>query len=387
MNDSMPTSSPRKSLLVIAGEISGDEHAARLVRELRTMVPDLDVYGIGGEALRGEGMELLYHVKDMAVIGIWEVIRRFLFFRRVFKDMVALARDRRPDAVLLVDYPGFNLKLAEKTHAMGIKTVYYICPKVWVWKASRIPRIAETCDRLMTIFPFEPELFDGTGLQVDFVGHPLLDHTSRVLDEAPTDLGWQSDLRIALLPGSRANEIIRILPVIWEAARIIEERHPGVSYILPSPTEAVEQMVKRTIATLPPGPTRWSTVVGQTHHVLRQARAALVVSGTATLDTSLMNCPMVITYRVNAITAAIGRRVIKIDYVGLVNIIANREVCPELLQEHCNAPELVEALLPLIDDTPERQAMLQGIAEVNTALGAPGASRRAAELVAEELGT
>ena len=210
------------------------------------------------------------------------------------------------------------------------------------------------------------------------MGHPLLDHTSRSLQEKPPELGWQTDLRVALLPGSRATEISRILPAIWDAARIIEKHHPDVSYILPSPTEA--------IATLPPGPTRWSTVVGRTHHVLRQARAALVASGTATLDTSLMSCPMIITYRVNPISAAIARRVIKIPFAGLVNIIAEREICPELLQTRCNGPELAESLLPLLEDTPERRAMLEGIAEVNAELGAPGASRRAAEIVAGETG-
>ena len=156
MSDTPPTASPRKSLLVVAGEISGDEHAARLVHELRKLVPDLDVYGVGGEALKAEGVELLYHVRDMAVMGFWEVARRIFFFRRVFREMVTAARERRPDAVLLVDYPGFNLKFAEQTHALGIKTVYYICPKVWVWKASRIPRIAATCDHLLTSFRSSP---------------------------------------------------------------------------------------------------------------------------------------------------------------------------------------------------------------------------------------
>lgn len=375
-----------RSLLVIAGEISGDEHAARLVRDLRTLVPDLSVYGIGGDALKAEGVDILYHVKDMAVMGLWEVARHFFFFRRVFKNMVHIARTRRPDAVLLVDYPGFNLRFAEQAHAMGIRTIYYICPKVWVWKASRIPRIAEICDRLIAIFPFEPPLFDGTGLAVDYVGHPLLDRTARILEEQPPTLDWQGTPRVALLPGSRANEISRILPAIWEAARIIEDRHPDVSYLLPSPTVAVEELVKRTIADLPPGPTRWKTVVGQTHHVLRQARAAIVASGTATLDTALMNCPMVITYRANPLTFAIGRRLVHVRHVGLVNIIADDDVCPELLQSHCNGKSLAAALLPLLEESRERQEMLRGIAAVNARLGAPGASRRAAEIVASALG-
>jgi len=373
--------------MIIAGEVSGDLHAAELVKAVRRQRPDIDFFGIGGERMRGEGVETLYDVKDMAVMGIAEVLARYGFFRRVFHEMLDLARRRAPRAVILVDYPGFNLRFAKQTHRMGLKNLYYICPQVWAWKASRIPKIVRDVDHLMTILPFEPDCFKGTDLKVDFVGHPLVDAARASLTEPLAELPWTGEPRVALLPGSRRHEIERILPVMWDAANLLEQLFPESAYLIACPDAHVEGMVRGRLERLSGGPQRWAIATGQTHQVLRQAKAALVASGTATLDAALMRCPTVITYRVALSTYLIGRAIVRISYVGLVNIVADRAVFPELLQHRATPEALARAVAPLLEDTPERETMLRELDEVVASFGSGGAADNAARIVVEELET
>ena len=204
-----------KTVLLIAGEVSGDMHAAGLVRAVRARAPDVRFVGIGGDELQAAGMEARYHVRDMAVMGLAEVLRRYGFFRRVFRDMVRTAQTLKPDLVVLVDYPGFNLRFAREVKRLGLHCLYYVCPQVWAWHRSRIRLMADVVDRLLAIFPFEPGVFEGTGLRVDFVGHPLVDVAARVRAEPLMELPWKGEPRVALLPGSRRQEIQRILPPMW----------------------------------------------------------------------------------------------------------------------------------------------------------------------------
>ncbi|HNX53314.1 MAG TPA: hypothetical protein PLD51_05495, partial [Pontiellaceae bacterium] len=209
-----------KSLLVIAGEDSGDMHAADVVRALKEKRSDLTVWGIGGDKLRAEGMELLHDTREMDVLGIVEVLKRYPFFKRTFNEVLVEADKRRPDAALLVDYPGFNLRLARELKKRGIKVLYYVCPQVWAWNRGRIPKMAETIDRLMVIFPFEVDVFKGVDLKVDFVGHPMVDELREFREKAAEPLPWNGKKKIALLPGSRKQEIIYILPRLLEAAQL-----------------------------------------------------------------------------------------------------------------------------------------------------------------------
>jgi len=222
-------------IMIIAGEVSGDMRAAELVEAANAITPGLRWFGIGGPAMRAAGVETRHDVKDMAVIGFAEVIKRYPFFKRVFNEMLAWTTEEKPDLAVFVDYPGFNLRLAEKLHARGIKTLYYICPQVWAWHRSRIPQMARYLDHLITIFPFEAEHFAGTGLPVTFAGHPLVDSIRQSLKKQPPALPWQGLQRIALLPGSRHGEISRLLPVMLEAAALLDQRIPGCSFIVASP--------------------------------------------------------------------------------------------------------------------------------------------------------
>jgi len=371
--------------MIVAGEVSGDMHAARLVDAIRRQRPDVECFGIGGDEMRAAGVEVLYHVRDMAVMGFTEVLRRFGFFRKVFHEVLALARERKPHAAILVDYPGFNLRLAGRLHRQGIKVVYYICPQVWAWRRSRIPRMAKVVDRLITIFPFEAGHFDGTGLSVDFAGHPLVDEAQAALREPLLELPWQGEPRVALLPGSRAHEIERILPVMWSAAAAVEGKHSGASFIIAAPSQQIEAIVNRTVKEAGPGPTRYVVVSGRTRQVLRQAEAAMVASGTATIEAALMRCPMIVVYRVAALTYALGKMLVNVDHIGMVNIVAGRRVCPEFVQGAATPAALAGALAPLLRDTPERRVMIEGLTTVGRALGSGNGAERAARATLETL--
>ena len=375
-----------RAVLVIAGEVSGDQRAAELIRAVRTRRPDVRFWGIGGPEMRAAGATTRHDIREMAVMGVVEVLRRYFFFRRVFNEMVAAAEAERPDAVLLVDYPGFNLRFAAQMKRRGIKVIYYICPQVWAWHRARIPKMAQIVDRLLAIFPFEPAVFAGTRLKVAFVGHPLVDAAQRARTAPPQTLPWQGAPPIALLPGSRRQEIERILPSLLQAAVLIQKQKPGASFILAAPSESVAKIVRAKLAALGGGPAHCELVVDQTREVLRQARAALVASGTATLETALMDCPMLVVYRTSLPTYLIGRQLISVSHIGMVNLIAGRTICPEFIQHDATPENLAAGLLPLLDDTPARATQLAGLAEVAAKLGAPGAAGRAADLLLAELG-
>ncbi|MFH0953900.1 MAG: lipid-A-disaccharide synthase [Verrucomicrobiota bacterium] len=374
-----------RSVLLVAGEVSGDMHAAGLVRAVRQSDPTIRFFGIGGDELRAAGMEIVHDVREMAVMGLAEVLRRYGFFRRVFGEMVELARARRPDAVVLVDYPGFNLRFAEQARGLGLKVVYYVCPQVWAWHRSRIPHMARIVDRLIVIFPFERAVFAGTGLRVDFVGHPLVDEARRVLSGPQKALPWKGGTRVALLPGSREQEVARILPVMAEAAALVEDRFGDACFIMASPSEPIAAAVRGILGTLGRRPQRCEVVVGETREVLRQARAAFVASGTATIETALMNCPMVVVYKTSPLTYFLGRMMVQVPDIGMVNVVAGRRLCPEFIQGKATPRALAEAIEPLLRDTPERAAMLSGLDEVRRALGKGGAAEGAAHILLEEL--
>lgn len=376
-----------KSLLVIAGELSGDMHAAGVVLELRALAPDLQVWGIGGDGLRAAGMDIVVEARDMAVLGLWEVLKRYGFLRGVFHRMVRLARERKPDAVLLIDYPGFNLRFAAEMKKLGIKVIYYVCPQVWAWHRSRIPKMARILDRLLVIFPFEVEVFAGTGLRVDYVGHPLVDEARRErAAEAGPSLPWRSARRLAILPGSRRQEIERILPPMIQAAGILQRRDPDLSVVVAAASTEMATQIRGRLLGITGRPLALDVVVGSTRRILREATAALVKSGTSTIEAALMGCPMVVVYRTAGLTYWLGKRLVKVPYLGMANLIADREAFRELIQDAATPEALAEAVGPLLRETPERTASLDAVAEVTRKLGEGGAAQHTAAIVLEELG-
>jgi lipid-A-disaccharide synthase len=373
------------NLLVIAGEVSGDMHAAKVVTEVKKSRPGLRVWGIGGDRLQEQGVELLQHTRDMSVLGLVEVLKRYGFFRKVFRETLRQIDERKPRAALLIDYPGFNLRLAAELKKRGVRVVYYVCPQVWAWHRSRIPRMAKLIDRLLVIFPFEVEVFSGTGLNTQFVGHPLVEEAKAVMEGPVRSLPWPGSLPIAMLPGSRRQELERILPAMLGAAAIIEQQRPEAGFILPAASPEMETLAREIINRSPAKPSRLNIVSGQTRHVLRQAKAAWVASGTATLETALMECPMVVVYKTARLTYEAGKRLVKVPHLGMVNLLAGKELCPELIQHMVTPENMASAISPLLDNTAARQEMVRGLLMVKASLGSGGAAKNVAAVLEREL--
>jgi lipid-A-disaccharide synthase len=376
-------------ILICAGEASGDMHAAALMRALRERINvPVTFRGFGGDAMRAEGAELLYHTDRLAVVGITPVLKDLRFFLSVGKSMKREILAWQPDLVLTVDYPGMNLRLAEFAHDRGFKTVHYICPQVWAWHQSRIPKIARYLDLLLCILPFEPACFKATALKAVFAGHPLVDRVAETRAEAPAALPWQGRYRVALLPGSRRSEITRLLPRLLAAAALLEKRLGGdVSFIIPTSSSNMRALGESVAAGAPARPARLAFVGGQARQVLAQAQAAAVASGTATLEASLMRCPTVLVYGASWLTYTVAKRLIKgVKHLGLANIIAGKTVMPELLQHDFTPARLADHLYSYLTDERVRAATLAELDAANARLGAGNASGRAADLIVAELG-
>lgn len=372
-----------KRILICAGEISGDMYGAAIVREMRAQSAcPLEFYGFGGDLMKAEGVELYAHVSQTAVMGIWEVIKNIRFLAHLKRTIHGLLSARRPDLVLTLDYPGFNLKLAADAKSRGIPAVHYVCPQVWVWRKGRIPKIARSLTKLITIFPFEPPLFDGTGLDAVFLGHPLADQVAETLSREPSALPWGEGRRIAIFPGSRHSEINRILPTEIAAAVLLEKRLGPCSFLIPAPTAEARCQLESALAKIEKKPASLAICDGNSRDILRQAEAAVIKSGTSTLEGSLLLCPFVLVYRVSSISYPIMRRLITgVAHVGLVNILAQKEVTKELIQDDATPEAIADEIERLLTANAVRETMLSEMRAVNDLVGKPGASARAATAV------
>jgi lipid-A-disaccharide synthase len=371
-------------LLVSCGEPSGDLYAAELVRQLRHGLPDLDVFGLGGDRLRAQGATLRADVKDLAVVGLLEVVTHLRRLRRVLHDLLAEADRHRPDAAVLVDYGGFNLRLAAALRRRGIPVVYYVSPQVWAWRRGRVRRIRRDVSRMLVIFPFEEPLYQQAGVPVRFVGHPLVDLIGPPPERAAFLGGQHLDPGrpvLAVLPGSRPREIAHNLPPLAAALRHIQAARPDVQFLL-----AVAPSIDAASLRAGLGEVPVRLVEGATQAVLGTCTAAVVASGTATVEAALLDAPMVVVYRLSALTYHLGRHFVNVPHYAMVNLIAGRRLAPELMQKDFTAPAVAAEALRLLEDGDARRRMKEGLAEVRQRLGAPGASSRAAAEVRSVLG-
>lgn len=361
---------------VIAGEASGDLHASNLVQAVKQARPDVAFRGWGGDLMARAGVDVQKHYKELAFMGFIEVLLNIRTILQNFKVCKADIEAWKPDALLLVDYPGFNLRMAGWAKSRGIKVIYYIAPQVWAWKENRVKKMKAHIDRLMVILPFEQDFFATHKMDVQFVGHPLLDAISSA-DEPPLakQLGLDQRPVVALLPGSRKQEIARILPVMWQVAQKLPEYQWIIAAAPAQPESLYRGLVGETI----------HVVHGATHAVLGLAHAALVTSGTATLETALHRVPEVVLYKGSRLSYAIARRLIKVKYISLVNLIMDAPVVPEMIQQDCTPSQVERALQPLLKPTNERREMLDSFGELVTKLGGTGASERAARELIRQL--
>ena len=372
------------TLLVIAGEDSGDLHGAELLRELKERRPELRLVGVGGPRMTPYLDRKLADVQDLAVVGFVEVIRHLPRLNRLFKAILAAAQEEGISDALLIDYPGFNLRLAKalRRDLPAVRLHQYVCPQVWAWKQGRIPELGTVLDTLFCLFDFEPELFRGYPVDARFVGHPLVEIVRPECDReafiAETGLDPNRPL-VALLPGSRKGEIQRLLPPMAELVRRWEAERPEVQWVLPvAPTLATE-FVRGYLQGAPV-----LLVEGRTYAARAYADAALVASGTATLETALLGTPFAIVYRLNALTYQIAKRIVKVPHFGLANVVARREVAPELLQDEVNPERLGQELTRMLEPDNARR-LRAGLAEVRGHLGEPGAAARVAERLLQNL--
>jgi lipid-A-disaccharide synthase len=369
-----------RSVLILAGEPSGDHHAAALATELGARFPDVRLVGTGGARMADAGVDLLAGLDDLSVMGFVEVLPRIPFFRRLTRRLHRLMDEERPDLVILVDYPGFNLRMARAAHDRGIPVLYYIAPQVWAWKQRRARLMAEITDRVAVILPFETEFLGRFGVDATYVGHPLIDRPDDVVGrvEFLTRHGLDDGRPIlAMLPGSREQELARHLEPFRAIAERVVAHRPDV---LPVFSRA---------ASLHAGPFHelGFPVVDDTRALQRHAQAALVKSGTSTLETAIEGTPFAIGYRTSAITAALARRLVKTEHIGLPNLIAGDRVVPEFFQEELNPDMVAPVLLELLDEqSATRAAQVEGLRTVRKRLGDAGAATRVADLVSELLG-
>ncbi len=368
-----------RRLMIIAGDPSGDLHGSEVVSELRKRVPDIEIFGIGGDRMKTAGMELVYTQNEMSFMGFAEVVRHLPFIRRVEKKLAGLLDARRPDLVLLIDYPGFNLRFARRVKARGIPVVYYISPQVWAWGKHRLSKMKGLIDTMLVIFPFEQELYRREGIPVEFVGHPLLDVLTvgmtreKFLEEANLESGRKL---LGLVPGSRVQEIRRMLPVMLEAAAILK-REFGIDVAV----SRAPNLDRELFAPFLSGYPEVRLVSGSTYELMKYSDAAIVTSGTATLETACFETPMAVVYKASPLSYAIGRMLVSVRMIGLVNIVAGRKIVPELIQGRANAEAIAAEMRKYFIDDSYRSGVAEALAAVRSRLGEPGAAARVADRI------
>jgi lipid-A-disaccharide synthase len=359
---------------IVAGEASGDLHASNLMRELRTLDAQAEFRCWGGDLMQAQSATLVKHYRDLAFMGFTEVAMNL---RTILKNIELCKTDIldwQPDVLICVDYPGFNLRIAEFIRSKGILVFYYISPAIWAWKESRIHKIKRSVDRMFVILPFEKPFYKGLDFDVDFIGHPLLDaleHTREEELELPDDKPI-----IALLPGSRKQEISRMLP----AMLVTREKFPQYRFVVAAAPSMPRSFYNSII-----GKSDVQIIAGQTYNLFRRSFAALVTSGTATLEAALFRVPEVVCYRAGTVSYQIARRLVKVKYISLVNLIMDRPVVTELVQNDLNIQRMTEELSRITTDTNNRERMLAAYDELKIMLGGPGASARLARLMMQYL--
>jgi len=370
-----------KKIMLVAGEVSGDLHGAHLVEAIRMIRPEIEFFGVGGEELKKRGMRLLHHVHSLSVVGISEAFRKLDTAFRILRELKAGMLRERPNLVILIDYPEFNLRLARYARQKGIPVLYYISPQIWAWRPGRVKTIARVVKKMVVFFHFEVPLYRKEGVDVEWVGHPLLDIVKPSLSKTEALERFRLDPQkktIALLPGSRIEEVNRLFPCLLDAAVLLQKEISELQFIIPLAPGISE-------STLAPWMGNTSIpikmVKGLTYDVMNIADLIITASGTATLEAAILGKPMVILYKVSTLSSWVARTMIRVKHIGLVNLIAGREIARELLQKNVNPQRIAEEALRLLRDPVLYGETVEAMGEVRRHLGEPGAANRTAQIV------
>ncbi len=362
----------KQNIFIIAGEPSGDIRAAELLRELKKITGGLSFWGVGGDKMRAEGVELIGHIKDFSIIGVWEAIVKLPRLLDQYRIVTRNIASRNPGLAILVDYPGFNLKIASYLHARGIPTVYYIIPQVWAWGAWRVKALKKYIDKALVLFKFEKIFLSGYGITSEFVGHPLADSLVPEREE-------HSGFNIALLPGSRDTEVRNMFPVMLDTAKELIKTRGDIKFIVARNSGVDKSLydIDKDYSDI----LKISSITDDTMKTLSMSDFALVVSGTATLETAIAEKPMLVTYKAAPFTALMFYLFVRLPYISLVNIIAGKGIVPEVKQDDARPEVLSKAILEIINDDSQMRKMSEELRKVKAELGEKGAAKRAAEAI------
>jgi lipid-A-disaccharide synthase len=383
-----------KRLYFVAGEASADNHGAGLMKALRARNPDITFIGRGGpqmKALAGHGFE--NWIDRAGVLGLWEVIKHYGYFREKFRQTLRQIEQSRSDAVILIDYPGFNLRLARvlRRRNAAHKIIYYISPQVWAWNRGRIAKMARWIDLMLCIFPFEAELYNRSGLRTAFVGHPMIDRLrARNASDRTGSRGGEVDTRrdsnlIGLFPGSRSREVRKIFPLLIKTARELRRANPNLRFEVSAASLDLAAQIERALNRHPQDQQLFTIKLGDAAATMQRASVGVIASGSATLEAAYFRLPFVLVYKVAWLTYLVARLVVRLDFIGMPNVLANNEVVPEFIQHEARPGAIARAVLRLINNAVARERMVSEFNRVVATLGEGGASERAAQAVLQEL--
>jgi lipid-A-disaccharide synthase len=363
-------------LYLVAGEASGDARGEELMRALHQQAPQLEFCGAGGPQMRALAGGDFLEWADEAVVGLWDVLKKYGYFKAQFDRMLGDIERLKPDALVLIDYPGFNLRLAKAARARRpeMKIIYYISPQVWAWNRGRIPKMARFLDLMLCIFPFEKPLYEASGLRTEFVGHPMLDS----LAAKRLAVAREPDL-IALLPGSRGKEVHKIFPTMLAAARLMQQQNPALRFAAAAASETLASEMRAHAGAA------CEVRVGAAHDIMQRAAAGMVCSGTATLEAAYFGLPMVILYKVAWLTWIVGKQLVRVPFLGMPNILAGREIVREFLQDAAQPEPIAAEMLRLAGHPEVRASVQRELASVIAQLGQPGAGAQAAQCILRTL--
>jgi len=370
------------SILIVAGEVSGDIQGGKLVAELKDLSPGIKITGIGGDNMKAAGVDLLHHVREMSFLGFSEVVKHLPFIRRVLNELTRWIEINHPSAVVLIDYPGFNLKLAQRAKKLGCKVIYYISPQIWAWGKNRIKKIARFVDLMIVVFPFEEKLYKDHGVNVEFVGHPMLEglgNTSTKEEFIKKHKLVEGKTLIGLLPGSRLQEVERLYPTMLEAVEIMRSSSPD----LQSVTSLSPALYKAVYSSIEQG--KYTVHSTETHDVMKHSDLLFVASGSATLESAFFGTPLIIVYKLSPFSWLLGNLLVNLNSIGLVNIVAGEKIAPEILQSELTGSRLAEEALSIITDEKISSAMSDKLSGVKKLLGEPGASMKAAKSILQNI--